>query len=356
MAVKVCYINHFGYKLFNSDYFHPYAGAQTAMFEEAVELAKDSAFEVHMLVEADEEKCFKKGKIDVWTMKWKPQLSYVNFKSRPGSLFAYHLSLWRKLKEINADVYIQRATLGETRLVTALFCKKYGKKYVYVIPGTPARMLPLWKPISFLRWIICDRASMQLADKLVAISRDQFKYTPPRTHSKTTVIYIGKKLPLKKSLKREFFLFIGRNTSVKQPDLFVKLAEHFPDERFVLICPYEKPVPKNVKVLGFVPYKKIGYYFSRAIALISLTTEEGFGNVHVEAWQHGTPVIALTTDVDELVCRHKLGYHSRNWEQLLKDVKNIRASWTRLSRNCTEYFKQNHSISEQVKKYKEILE
>jgi glycosyltransferase involved in cell wall biosynthesis len=352
---KVCYINHFGYKLFNPKYFHPYAGAQTAMFEEAVELAKDPEFNVHMLVEADEEKRLKKENINLWTMKWKPQGTFINFKSRPGPIISYHRTLWKRLKEIDADVYIQRACLGETRLITALFCKTHGKKYVYVIPGTPVKKLPIWKPISFLRWIICDRASMQLADKLVAVSRDQLKYTPPRTHSKTKTIYIGKKLIPRTRAKREFFLFVGRNDPTKQPDLFVKLAEQFPKEKFVMLCPYEKPVPKNVKVLSFVDYKKIGKYFSKAIALVSLTKEEGFGNVYIEAWQHGTPVIALTTDMDENICMHGLGYHSRNWERLLKDVKEIRRNWKQLSGNCIEYFKKSHLLPRQVEKCKEIL-
>ncbi|MEM3154149.1 MAG: glycosyltransferase family 4 protein [Candidatus Woesearchaeota archaeon] len=354
MPVKICYINHFGYKMFDKKYPHPYAGAETAIHEEAVEIAKDKNYDVHMLVEADEEKKFRKHNITVWTMQWIPVNRFVQYKTRPAQILKYHLKLWKKLREINANIYIHRAALGEIRLTTALFCKKHSKKYLYVVPGTPARML--WKPVSFLRWVIFDRASMQLADKIVAISNDQLKRTPPRTHAKTTIIHIGKSSkPLKKN-KREFFLFVGRNNALKQPDLFVKLAELMPEEKFVLICPYEKPVPSNMKVLPFVPNEKMHEYYSKAIALISLSKEEGFGNVYVEAWRAGTPVISLHTDVDETICRYGLGFHSHTFEQLLQDIKSVRKNWRKLSHKCRAYFEKNHDIKKQIQKYKKILE
>jgi glycosyltransferase involved in cell wall biosynthesis len=361
MATKVCYINHFGYGLFNKEYtkIHTYSGAETAMHEELLELAKDPNFEVHVLVEADSDGKEHHGRITVWKMKWQYDKKLRPFVQYPTGIriFTYQKRLWNKLKEVDADVYIQRAAFGEIRLTTALFCRMNGKKYIYVVPGTPTRILPLWKPVSFLRWIVCDKASMQLADKLVAISYDQLTYTPPRTHEKTRVIYIGKKLQKEKQQKRKFFLFIGRNTSVKRPDLFVKLAETLPEHKFVMICPYDKPVPKNVELLPFVPHEKMKYYYSRAIALISLSTEEGFGNVYVEAWRQGTPVIALTTDVDENICKHRLGFHSHTFQQMIEDAQKIsdKKVWNALSKNAQDYFRNNHDIAKQIEKYKPLL-
>ncbi len=357
---KICYINHSGYGLFNKAYagIHAYAGAETALFEEATELAKDRAFDVHMLVEADTNEVEKYGSITVWTMPWNYEQSHrtiAHFLTRPLPVIRYQHTLWEKLRQIDADVYVHRSAFAEIRFSAASFCKINNKKYVYVVPGKPKSWLPLHKPFSFARRVVCDRASMQLADCVVCLAYDQLPHLPPRVRRKARVIYTGKELRKKKKYPRTFFLFVGRNAIIKRPDLFVKLAKKLPEEQFVMICRYDKPVPKNVKLLKFVPHEKIDEYYSRAIALVSMSTEEGFGNVYIEAWRQGTPVIALTTDIDENICRHQLGYHSQTFEQLIIDAKKIKTTWKQLSKNCSRYFKKNHDITKQIEKYKLLL-
>ncbi len=356
--MKVCYINPAGYGLLKQSYVkkQSYAGAEAAMFDDAVELAKDKQFEMHLLVDADETRQFKHGNINVWTIDG----SFTDNRT----LFSYRAAFWRKLKEINADIYVQRASLGELYLLTGLFCRLHRKKYVHIISEARGSMpSKLRNPSIFgiLRWILLPKAALKLADALVALSYYQLGELTPTLRRKTKVIYNGKQ-PASKAApfeKRKYILWAGRNHPVKRPELLLKLAQQLPKEKIVMAVMGTPPqnVPPNVTVLNNVPKEKMNMHFASAKVLVHTSLSEGFGNVYIEAWNNGTPVVT-TADTDERICRHNLGYHSRNFEQLVRDVKKATTSkktWKKQSSNARTYVSEYHDATRQTNKYKELF-
>ncbi len=356
--MKICYINPAGYGLLNPSYIkkQSYGGAEVVMHDDAIELAKDAKFEMHLLVDADEKKQFTHGRIKVWTLKGK----FTDNRT----LFSYRLEFWKRLKEINADVYVQRASLGELYLLTGLFCKLHKKKYVHIISEAQDSMHTKLQNPSFLgtfRWITLTKAALKLADALVVLSYDQLGELTPALRRKTRVIYNGKQTVGKATSfeKRKYILWAGRNHPVKRPELLIKLAQHLPKEKIVMAVIGKLPqnVPANVTILQNVPKEKMDALFANAKVLVHTSISEGFGNVYIEAWNNGTPVVT-TTDTDERICRHNLGYHSRTFEELAAHVRKAitdKKKWKIQSRNARAYVNAHHDTTRQINEYKKLF-
>ncbi len=141
--IRICYISVLGYGLYaqKPNKTHDYGGAEVAVYTDAVELAKDSEFEVHVLADVNEESKFKKKNITVWTVKGSCLDNNLPF------LIRYRIAFWRKLKEINADIYVQRAAPGELYFMTSVYCRLNRKKYVQIL-GTELTNEKQWKECS----------------------------------------------------------------------------------------------------------------------------------------------------------------------------------------------------------------
>lgn len=356
--MKICYINPAGYGLLKPSYVREqtYGGAEAAMYDDAKQLAKDNQFEMHMLVDADEEKQFKHDNINVWTLK--------GCFTDNHEFFSYRLAFWKKLKEINADIYVQRASLGELYFLTGLFCKLHKKKYVHVISEAQESMHTKLQNPSFLgtfRWITLTKAALKLADALITLSYHQLGELTPVLRRKTSIIYNGKQIVkiIKPHEKRKYLLWAGRNHPVKRPELLLKLAQQLPKEKIIMAVIGKLPqnVPANVTILQNVPKEKMDALFANAKVLVHTSLSEGFGNVFIEAWNNGTPVVT-TTDTDECICKHNLGYHSRNFEQLVAHVRkaiNDKKKWNIQSHNAQAYVKKYHNIAHQINEYEQLF-
>jgi glycosyltransferase involved in cell wall biosynthesis len=157
----------------------------------------------------------------------------------------------------------------------------------------------------------------------------------------------------------------------KQPDLFLKLAKAIPDARFQMVggsstnkqfyeqIKEEAKRISNLEFVGFVPYPDVNKYFTNASILVNTSCAEGFSNTFLQAGTAYTPVITLNADPDEIICKYKLGFHSRTFEQLIEDVKTLLKDETlrnRMGVNGRRYAESEHDIKKIVKKYAEIFE
>jgi len=354
--IKVCYINAEGYGLLDPATGDKcYSGSEIGIHTDAFELAKDPEFDVQILAEAERGKKFKKGRITVWTIEG----SFLETKLIP--FMRYRLRFWRKIKEINADIYVMRAAPGEIYFLTALFCKIYKRKFIQVLGVTLKKNIPLTQPGRFLRWNVFGLAAVHMAGAIVAITRDQTKQIPLGSLRKTRVVYTGKHLAhqINTRSKRNHILWVGSKKPEKKPELFIQLAERLADYKFVMIrAPEDLKLPPNVAYLKHVPHNKIDYYYSHAVATVSTSSLDWNSHANLESWKNGTPVIALTIDTDENICKYNTGFHSRTFHQLVEDVKKImgdRRLWENKSKNSLEYMRREHDIRKQIEKYKGIF-
>ena len=157
---------------------------------------------------------------------------------------------------------------------------------------------------------------------------------------------------------------------VKQPELFVRLAEAIPEARFQMIGGHSgnqefydrikeksKRIP-NFEFLGVVPFNEINEYFSRASILANTSMFEGFPHSFIQAWMHYVPVVSLNADPDELLCKNGLGFRSKTFDQLIEDVKTLlkdEALREEMGVNGREYVEREHDIKKSIEKYIELF-
>ncbi len=71
-----------------------------------------------------------------------------------------------------------------------------------------------------------------------------------------------------------------------------------------------------------------------------------------------TPVVSLNVDPDNVIARHKLGFHSKTFDQLVKDIQTLLENERlrdEISENCRRYTEKNHDIKEVVKRHIEVI-
>ena len=115
----------------------------------------------------------------------------------------------------------------------------------------------------------------------------------------------------------------------------------------------------NLEFIGFIPYPDIGKYFNAASILINTSNFEGFSNTFLQAWMAHTPVISLNVNPDEIICRYKLGFHSKTFEQMVKDVKTLLEDGglrEKMGENGKIYVEQEHNIVNSINKYHDVFE
>lgn len=124
--------------------------------------------------------------------------------------------------------------------------------------------------------------------------------------------------------KRET-VFIGRKNEAKGFDLFVKLAEENPTDKFLAIGRDEMDInlPKNIENISFLPMNKLIDRLSRAKLIICPSRYEHFGLVPLIANVLRIPVIATKEGgAPDVIVEHKTGWFFDGSYEDLKDKYN----------------------------------
>lgn len=139
---------------------------------------------------------------------------------------------------------------------------------------------------------------------------------------------IGKTFPIK-------IVWVANFKRWKRPELFVELAErlqHRSDVKFIMIgragaSDWEKRLfdrmnrITNFQYLGELPIRKVNEILSRSHIFVNTSRYEGFPNTYIQAWAREIPVVGLNVDPDGFIEQQKIGFHSRTFDQMLKDIQ-----------------------------------
>lgn len=302
--IKVCFISLRSYPLFtkkSSDYF---GGAEVQMSLIAKALAKDKNFPVSVIVnDYGQQAVIKQDKLFL----------YQSFKR--GRFFPFEvIRFFLCLKKINADIYVERTMNIKVGLV-ALFCRLFGKKFIYMI----AHDWDLRKDF--------DSFSFKLANLIVAQTKNQQKGLLKNwnRHSFLLPSILPKKgTGLKKINKPNSIIWIGRADKWKQPEIFLKLVSLFPQQKFVMVCrqgnnPYYfqrlftqlQPLP-NLEFFSEIPFSQINSFFQQAKILVNTSAAEGFPNTFLQAGLNHIPILSLTVNPDQFITRYQCGLVAGN--------------------------------------------
>ena len=116
---------------------------------------------------------------------------------------------------------------------------------------------------------------------------------------------------------------------------------------------------ENVELLGYISHDQMDNFYRESALLVSTSLNEGFPNTFLEAWGNSIPVISLGFDPDGIISNHKLGFHSKTYEQMLEDFKTlIRNDKLRkeMGSNSRNYVAKEHDAEKIVKEYEALIE
>ncbi len=369
--VKICFVSLFAYHFFNPSNKSRFGGAELQLYYLATELARDPQFEVHFIVGDFGHPEFE-IKNNVRLHKFFNPKKGVKFLKK---IFGF-VVLWRLLKTIKADLYIQRTSGIETG-ITSLFCALYKKKFFYMIGHNLDLEMkkPDWMPglNGLIRWKLL-KLGLAKASLIVAQHETQKKNLKRQYNKDGPIRLSAHPIPNEQEInlsRKEFILWVARCDRWKQPEIFTSLAREFPDEKFLMVCQaakdisYFKEVEKGAKALtnmqffDYVPFDEIDNYFLKAKLFINTSKNEGFPNTFIQAAKYKTPILSLAVDPDDLLEVHRIGIQAHNNIAQLKkglaDLLSNQSLWQEYAENAYRYAQTHHDLKKIIEQDKAMI-
>jgi glycosyltransferase involved in cell wall biosynthesis len=284
----------------------------------------------------------------------------------------YYNQIRRLLKNIDPGFIYQRGGSALTG-ITAICAKKYSIKMVWHAASdndliSHKKMGIIHRPTDNLNRAILNYG-IRKSDVLLAQSYHQSALIKRKFGRKCdAIIPNGHPFPKNQIQKSERVkvLWISNMKPLKQPEIFVQLADSLGNMKnvsFLMIgrasslSGGRKLLEKIRKIhslecIGEIPNDEVNRYLSEAHILVNTSRYEGFSNTFIQAWMRSVPVVSLNVDPDGILKREKIGFHSRTFETLCRDVKHLvenKALRKEMGYRARRYAGDNHTVEKMVK-------
>jgi len=206
-------------------------------------------------------------------------------------LYPHYMSrLLKILKMIDADIYIQRATTPLTGVV-GFFTNLNNKLFLYSASSDNDVSDNLQvKSVEDLKNMVF-RFGVKHCDMVICQSSQQ-KNLLKKTLSKEGMVIknfysFPKTAQNIRNLSNKRILWVGRMRKEKRPDLFLKLANFFPDYNFLMIGGPSSAHPEyyteiresagsisNLDFMGLVPHNEMEKFYSESMLLVNTSPSE----------------------------------------------------------------------------------
>lgn len=281
-------------------------------------------------------------------------------------------TLWRTLREVDADVYYQRCAAADTAIVAA-FCRYFGRRSIFA-GASDVDFLPGRQQIRYFRdrWLFAR--GLALVDRVVVQNEQQRHSCLVHYGRESVLIPSCYELPPGASPGRgDCVLWAGNIRDYKRPQLFLDLARQLPRQHFVMIggaggngardLHYFEHIRRtaaalpNVEFTGFLPLSRVEPYFDRARVVVNTSRYEGMPNTFLQAWARGVPTLALV-DVGARLRGEPLYRIVDNVADAAAEIARLTSDaqyWRRASARSLEYFEQTHSVARVLAHYDRLL-
>lgn len=292
-------------------------------------------------------------------------------------LFPWNIfRLFLVLHKIDADVYIQRASTPLTGWI-AFFTKLKKRIFLYSSSSDNdvSKTLTVKSLTDFKKWLY--RYGVRHSDCVVCQTNHQ-KHLLKKSVGKEGAV-IKNLYPLSKrkynNTSASKIVWIGRLIKEKKPELYLKLAQHIPNYQFYMICATGGSTPAyfeyrdkikeaaskipNLKFMWNIPHHEIDKYYAESFLLVNTSPSEGFPNTFLEAWGNKIPVVSLNFDPDGIIHNNLLGFHSKTFEDMIKNIKTLIKNEElrkEMGKNSYDYVKKDHNIKKIVKDYELLID
>lgn len=163
---------------------------------------------------------------------------------------------------------------------------------------------------------------------------------------------------------RRHILWVGSCQPLKQPWVFLVLAQLFPQERFVMVMPpflgerdrfyrsivHEASSIPNLLIIGEqIPIGDVDALFRDAKIYVMTSQWEGFANTLLQAGAAGTPIASLHVDPDGYISSRGAGFSTNgSIPQLIDGIRSLLADGesgaARAGAASWEYVRTEHSM------------
>jgi len=288
------------------------------------------------------------------------------------SYLIFFLSIWHALKLADADVYYQRGADQLTGIVS-IFCFFGRKKFIFAVANDMDINGIFPKKFVFFSKLLFH-FGLKTANTIIVQSKNQKDILKSRFNREGVVIKnVYPFQTISELLKKQpTVLWVSTIHPWKQPELFLDLAKSLPHIKFQMIGgpaskyePYYQKIKNgsdtipNLEFLGFIPFSQINQFFNSVALFVNTSTHEGFPNTFLQAWASFIPVISLNVDPDDVICTHKLGYHSKTFDQLVLDVDALMKNENErleFGENGRKFVEQEHDADRIIPKYFAIFQ
>jgi glycosyltransferase involved in cell wall biosynthesis len=352
--IRVCFVILNAYPLFNPHAKGVIGGAEVDSYYLASELAKDKNYQVSCIV-AD----YGQEPIEI-----RESVTLIRSSDFNSKRISATFRLWQALHKADAQIYVRKLCSAVTTEV-ALFCKRFGRRFVYRTASTVECDGTYIRKHYFrgkgFTW------SLRQADAVIAQNKTDADNLSANTGVSAQVMKNPHRLPTLVEKERDIILWVGRSAKVKRTELFLKLTRQMPEHRFTMICQraigdklYDNLVKKakhieNLEFIQRVPFHQIHEYFRRARVFVNTSDYEGFPNTFIQACECATPILSLNVNPDDFLNEYNCGLCAKgDWELFVDMLKKLlkRETAHKLGNNARKYVEQKHDITKIVEQYK----
>ncbi len=372
---KICFIICRAYPLFNPEIKSPFGGAEVNLYNIAIQLSKESRYDVYFLV-GD----YGQKNIEIYENVKVLKLNYFNlakYKKTYHKVLRY-LSLFSRIISVNADIYITSTAceiLGWTVLLAGMLKKK---KVIHRIASDSDLDMAYCRKKG-IKFYLLYNLGLRKCNSIAAQTNAQKLLLMNRFRLDSNVIGNGVFITdIINFGNKKYILWVSRALKIKRPELIIEMARRLPEEKFVIIIPpsgtsgesypneetkfreyiiNKAALIKNIKVIGYVPFNKISWFFEKSKLFVNTSLFEGFPNSFIQAFLAGTPVLSFRIDPDSVIKRYDMGCvcndnldNGVNFIRGLKDEKILY-----YGNNACKYVRENHNIRDIAKKYEALF-
>jgi glycosyltransferase involved in cell wall biosynthesis len=159
---------------------------------------------------------------------------------------------------------------------------------------------------------------------------------------------------------------------LKQPGLFLDLAERLPQERCLMVLMRDPAHESlltairtraaslpNLTLKEDLSLSEVDRLMERAKLFVNTSTYEGFPNTFVQAALRGVPVISCTVDPDAVLSRHHIGLCAGgSFERMVEAIRQLclsKPAREALSARAQAYAREHHDLERSVRELKRVV-
>ena len=354
-SIHICFVELKAYPLFNKKIRSIHGGSAVDILNIATELKKDKKFSIS-LITGDYNQPESEVIDDITIYKTK------DLKNHP---FKATLNIWKAMNKADADIYFRKGASLITVLV-AVFCRLKGKLLFHRSSNTGhcdgTYLREHWLRGPLFKW------SLRQAAIVIVQNKNEVNSIMQAMGISSVFIPNGHHLDVVSQEQRNSILWIGRTGLYKRPELFVRLAKEFANEKFVMICPRNRigegyknlklDEADNIEFHEQVPFQQIDDFFQRAKVFVNTSDSEGFPNTFIQACKCATPILSLNVNPDGFLDKYKCGLCANgDWELFVNMQKKLlnRETARKLGLNARKYVEEHHDITKIVEQYKKYF-